>query len=57
MASFSNNYAIYIVEAEPIKQRGGGGILLSRQLNIAIATPSVKKKRKNQKLITPIYCE
>ncbi len=56
MVSYNNKYAIYIVEAEALKASEGEGVLLSRLQNVAVATPPVKKKKKNKKPITLIHC-
>jgi hypothetical protein len=47
MVSFNNKYAIYIVEAEALK--ASEGVLISRLQNVAVATPPVRKKKKNKK--------
>ncbi len=57
MADFSIKYTIYIVELGAIKASVGREVLLSRPHIIAEATPLVRYKNKNKKLITPVHCE
>jgi hypothetical protein len=57
MAYFSIKYAIYIVELEAIKASAGRKVLFNWRHNIAKATPPVRNKKKNKKLINPTHCE
>jgi hypothetical protein len=46
MASFYRKYAIYIVETEPLKEREGEGVRLSKLQNIAESESESGKNRR-----------